>query len=327
MTSIRLPARLGDYLGGRWGGPAPDCRPSALLAGAGRSGTTWLGDLLNATGAYRVLFEPLHPDHGIPLGKRLTNGQYLRPDFADTALARDLRRMLAGQTRNAWTDQFNTPAGEAASRVLVKEIRVNFALRWIHAQAPEMPIIVIVRHPGAVISSQMRMNWGAFTRIYARLLDQTALFDDHLGALAGPMRDAQREGEFAMRAMLWAAAHTTLFRQFAPGEIAWAFYEDLVRDPVGQTMRLLRAVGLPDDPSTAAAVRSVAGAPSATTRATVASDDPLRQVRKWRDELTDVQRDRLGEILALFGLDALYRVDDDLLPNPAFTARRSCPPP
>lgn len=298
----------------------PDCRDTVLLAGVGRSGTTWMGDLLNAMHTYRVMFEPLHPDEGIDLSQRLTNWQYLRPNADNPALTRELRQMLTGRDHNAWTDKFNTPVTAHAKHILVKEIRMNFSLRWIHAQVPEMPIIYIVRHPGAVISSQMRMKWGTFANLYQRMLTQTTLFDDHLSAFEKPMRDAQ--GEFEMRAMMWCAAIYVLTRQFQQGEIAWVFYEDVVRDPIRECARLFHYIHHPYDSTVAQAVAKVANVPSATTNIPAeGSQDWVKQTNKWRESFSEAELGRLGEILALFGLDTLYLTTGDLQPNPSFTGR------
>lgn len=300
----------------------PDCRDSVLLAGVGRSGTTWMGDLLNATNTYRVMFEPLHPDEGIDLGKRMTNWQYVRPENDNPTLARELRQMLSGRLHNAWTDKLNSEANARAKQILVKEIRLNFSLRWIHAQVPEMPIIYIVRHPGAVISSQIRMswNWGLFANLYQKLLAQTDLFEDHLSAFEGPMRAAQ--SEFEMRAMMWCATLYTLTRQFQPGEIAWVFYEDVVRNPVGESERLFRYMRHPFNAEVADALAKVANIPSATTEVPMEQRHAwVKKTNKWRESFSDAELDRLGEILALFGLDKLYSTTGDLQPDPAFTQR------
>jgi hypothetical protein len=279
-----------------------------------------MGDLLNAANTYRVMFEPLHPDEGIDLGKRLTNWQYLRPDHDNPALIRELRQVLTGRQRNAWTDKFNSAANIRAKQILVKEIRMNFSLRWIYAQVPEMPIIYIVRHPGAVISSQMRMKWGTFANLYQKMLTQNDLFEDHLSAFEGQMRGAH--GEFEMRAMMWCAAIYTLTRQFQPGEIAWVFYEDVVRNPIGETERLFRYLRHPFDSVVADAIAKVANVPSATTKSPVKqSQDWVKQTHKWRESFNDSELDRLGEILALFSLDSLYTTTSDLQPDPAFTRR------
>src|SRR5439155_18259088 len=81
------------------GGP----RRTVLVAGSGRSGTTWLGELLTRGSATRYVFEPLHPRLGPFPGEFPRT--YARPGSAfddEEAWA----RILSGRVRHPWVDQY-----------------------------------------------------------------------------------------------------------------------------------------------------------------------------------------------------------------------------
>lgn len=281
-------------------GQPPDdqtLRETVLVTGIGRSGTTWLGDVLNYDRRYRVLFEPLHPEHGIPLRERLPNGTYLPPDYSDPTLRDAVIAMLSGQVSTPWTDQYNTT--HDTNRVLVKAIRLNLPLAWLRAQFPALPIIYIMRHPGAVVSSQIRMGWG-YQRTLRLMLTQPALIEAHLHPfveLASRTLD-----EFEQRVLLWCMVNYVVLRQLQPGQAQVVCYEDLVLEPETRFKALFDYLGQPYEE---AAVLALNEKPSATTW----SDTPeanIRRLDRWQDNLTTLQIDTMLDLLALFGLDRLY---------------------
>jgi len=47
-----------------------------FVAGTGRSGTTWLAQLLNANDQFRLIVEPFHPEFGVRVTRNLP--RYIR---------------------------------------------------------------------------------------------------------------------------------------------------------------------------------------------------------------------------------------------------------
>jgi len=120
------------------GGGPEDC---ILLAGSGRSGTTWVGDVLNYENEYRTLFEPFWK-RKVPLVAHFRARQYLAPGCTDPAYLEPARRILSGRIRNAFVDSLNTKW--IARKRLVKDIRVNLMLGWFHARFPATPIVLLL---------------------------------------------------------------------------------------------------------------------------------------------------------------------------------------
>ena len=69
----------------------------------------------------------------------------------------DAKRILSGGIRNIWVDGANRKV--IARKRLVKEIRVNLMLRWIHNNFPDIPVVFLMRNPCAVANSWLTLGW------------------------------------------------------------------------------------------------------------------------------------------------------------------------
>lgn len=134
-----------------------DFRQTVLVAGSGRSGTTWVQEIINHRGSYRVVFEPFHPKK-IGALSQWKERQYLRPENDSARFLGPAGDILSGRIRNEWVDQHNRRL--IAGKRIVKDIRTNLSLRWIKEHFPEVPIVLVLRHPCAVASSQLKGGMG-----------------------------------------------------------------------------------------------------------------------------------------------------------------------
>ena len=129
---------------------------TVFLAGTGRSGTTWLEDLINFDGSYRVMFEPFHTRRTDVL-REWNYRQYLRPTNLDEKFVHPATQILSGKVRSKWIDQFR--CRPIVTRRLIKDIRANLILKWIKHNFPEIRIVLLLRHPCAVASSKLQQDW------------------------------------------------------------------------------------------------------------------------------------------------------------------------
>jgi len=271
-----------------------DPRQTVFLAGTGRSGTTWVEDILNAQRSYRVLFEPFHAKR-VPELREWSYRQYLRPGERAEKYLGPARRILRGQLRNAWVDQFNER--HFVRRRLIKDIRANLLLRWIRENFPEIPIVLLMRHPCAVASSKLLEKWDTHL---SDLLDQSELVEDHLQPFATAMRGAR--DDFERHVFLWCVENYVPLRQFARGEIHVCFYEHFCADLEAEGKALYAYLGREFDPG----LLDLARRPSAMARprsAVCTNEDPIDA---WRQRITPARIRRAVEILELFGLDRIY---------------------
>ncbi len=261
---------------------------SVFLAGSGRSGTTWLSEVINYGEGYRYVFEPFNPGRVGAL-EHFRSKQYLRPYDDREAFLEPARLVLTGALRDPWTDRFNRTF--VARRRLIKDIRANLLLGWMRANFPGMPIVLLLRHPCAVVASRLALGWRDNLN---ETMEQEELVEDFLLPMEAEIRAAR--GDFERHLFLWCIDNHVPLQQFGRGEIHLAFYENLLESPDEELHNLFDFLGedLEDR------VYRKLARPSPLSRKGVPSVDA------WRDRVSARQLERTGEILALFGLDRVY---------------------
>ena len=275
-------------LGGPAGLAKGDHTDTVFLAGSGRSGTTWLSDLINHDSGYRQIFEPFHPQKVADF-RGFGSKQYLRPGDRREEFLEPARRALTGGLRSGWTDRGGAPG---ARRRLVKDIRANLLLGWLAENFPGMPIVLLMRHPCAVVSSRLALGW-------RDNLDETIaqgdLVEDHLLPVEGRIRSAR--DPFERHLFLWCIDNHVPLRQFTPGGIHFCFYENLLLDPEPELRRLFAFLGRDFDDG----VLDKLERPSFTSRR-----GSRPSADGWQSRVGGEQVARAGEVLGLFGLDRVY---------------------
>jgi hypothetical protein len=275
-----------------------DHRSSVFLAGTGRSGTTWLSDVVNHGGGYRYVFEPFHPGK-VDAFAHFRPRQYLRPDDRREEFVGPARRVLTGKLRDPWIDRFHR--GFLPRRRLIKDIRANLLLGWISANFPGMPMILLLRHPCAVVASRLALGWK--DNLF-ETMEQEDLVEDFLSPMETRIRAAR--DDFERHLFLWCIDNYVPLRQFSPGSVHLCFYETLLLDPEPVLRRLFAFLGRDFDDG----VLRKLGRPSFTSRR-----GSRPSVDGWRSRVGGEQVTRAGEVLGLFGLDRVYGPGP--LPDPA----------
>lgn len=264
---------------------------TVFLAGSGRSGTTWLSDLINHRGEYRLIFEPFYPQR-VGLCGSFNLRQYLRANDDRVEFLAPAREILSGRIRSLWTDR--SRGLRVFHRRLVKDIRANLFLYWMHAHFPEMPIILLLRHPCAVAESRLALGW---RDNLDEILTQKELLEDFLEPFEAEIRNARTP--FERHVFLWCIENYVPLMQFGPGEVHVSFYENLRLRPEEELRRLFAFLGEEFDTE----ILRKADHPSALSRGIVPP------VGAWRRSLGGGQVRRAMEILDPFGLGGMYGED------------------
>lgn len=280
-----------------------DYRKSVFLSGTGRGGTTWVSAVMNYDNRYRDMFEPFH-SHFVRDSRRFIYPLYLRPNNKNSNYIRAAKRILTGQVQHWWVDQYNRRL--IVNRRLIKEVRANLWLKWLKINFPELPVILLFRHPCAVADSRMILEWP--TRLQ-QFFTQTELMEDHLQNFREVMTSAKTP--FERHILVWCIQYYVPLRQFAPDEIHLAFYENFLAEPEEEVGRLFGFLGQKFDDR----IGKVLGRPSKTTR----SDSDVRAgiksslIDSWRKRISKADVQRAVEILTMFGLHTIY--GEDSLPS------------
>jgi hypothetical protein len=285
---------------------------TTFVGGMGRSGTTWVGNLINHDRSYRTLFEPFLAAK-VPAARGFQYIQYInrrdpRPDLAIGA-----ERILSGKVRGLWVDQENR--GLVFRRRLIKEVRCNLMLGWLKQRRPDMPVVLVVRNPMAVAGSWLHLGWGAEMMgdgtDFDCIVSQADLLRD-FPLIAEVLGEMDREDPLERIIFQWCVFHLVPFAELGARERLVVAYENLLLNPQAEVERLFRYLGARCDWNEVAAAMST---PSATNfRKRDIAQAQRQLLAGWRSDLSADQVKRARRVLSMFGMDRLY--DDEGVPDP-----------
>jgi hypothetical protein len=276
--------------------PNPDVRRSILVVGTARSGTTWLSDLIASQIPSRILFEPFNPDF-VSDYSRFPYFKLIRPGTENPEFYAFAQKVFTGEIRNRWIDSQNERI--ISKFRLVKEIRVNLALKWLHDNFPEVPILFIMRHPCAVVLSRMELGW-ATDRDIEPFLSQPQLVEDYLGPYLDLIRSAGNSEE--KHAVIWSVSNLVPLKQFRSDELKVVYYENLCTQPEGELPGIFETIGY----EFWSPLVDMLNQPSQTTRAGSALVAGADKIGNWKQKLSRSQIDNILRIVHGFGLSHLY---------------------
>lgn len=286
-----------------------DSSKSIFVCGAGRSGTTWLVEVLNSSNELRMLYEPFNCDR-VRRCKHFQSRQYLRPDVSDRAYLEPAREIFTGTIRDPWIDQFNRCKN--ASARLIKDVRSTLMLKWIRNNFPHMPIVFIIRHPCAVALSRVDYGWP--TDLRERVFSpQKQLMEDHIGDRLAQISWAN--SPFQRQVADWCVETFVPLEQLADSDAYVVFYERLMADPAGELRKLFDFLGRRFDES--ALERLDRQSASSKVRRGNLGVERARQrgLNGWRRHVSTADLEAAIEIMRVFGLDGIY--GDDSQPDSA----------
>jgi hypothetical protein len=283
-------------------------RDVVWLIGDGRSGTTWVSSLINHAGHYREMFEPFHPALVRPM-RQFAMHEYMRPGGTNPRLLAAAERVFTGRLLHHRVDKYNRALRYRG--LLVKDIFANLFACWALRHFPSVKIVLLLRNPFAVAWSKLVKKKWAWSTDPEQLLEQRALYEDHLQPFEDLIRETSRDGDPVLQAVLvWAIINSIPLRQFRPGELEILFYEEVLERPEETISGLLGHIHAPERGQPPVSIpRRLINRPSrvAGRGSTLRTGRP--PVAAWKHELTTRQIDAGHAILERFGLAALYRED------------------
>ncbi len=281
--------------------------PQVFVAGMARSGTTWVADLINHDGRYRVLFEPFFPKR-VREATDFAYLQYVPPGSDHAALSAAAKTILSGSLRNPWVDRDNQR--RFYFRRLINDIRCNLMLKWLSDSAPRMRVVLVVRSPFSVANSWLRLGWGAVPGSERTdidmLLAQPALCTA-FPSLKETYARIDRDDPFQRLILEWAILHHVPFQQFPRGKLYVLHYESLLLDFEAEIARLFTFLDAPP-PNAMVHSRDYHGhSPSRTNwLKRDFSGDKHALISEWKTAFSQEQLTKANEILAAFSLDSTY---------------------
>jgi hypothetical protein len=241
--------------------PAPT--GGLLVTGLPRTGTSWVGKMLEASGEVVYVNEPMNPQHppghspGV-LDARVTHRfQYIsdeddapwRRAFEHTLALKYQFRAEVRRNRSAYDLARMAKYGTAFTagrlrgrRAMLDDPFAIFSTGWL-SQNMGCESVVLVRDPVSFVGSWRALDWSIH---FHELLEQPALVRDHLGPYVDRMRSLVGSPDWLARTcLLWEATYDVVDRAFRdlPG-VHLVRYESLVQDPMGGFADLYRRLGL-----------------------------------------------------------------------------------
>jgi hypothetical protein len=242
------------------------------------------------------MFEPFHPDR-VDAYRGYNRFLYMRPGELDERLQAYCTSLITGRIRNLWIDRTVDVLRPEAR--IVKEVRGNLLLKWIASRFPRLPLILLLRHPCAVVLSRLELGWATDEDIQPMLAQETLVEDfleDKLDLIRGARFDEEKH------AIIWAIHNAVPLTQFSDGGLRVIKYEDFIADTSACLGRLLGAVGW-DFEETASAKFA---RPSRTSSLITALEGAEPANRRWEKNLSTTQVDRILRVVEAFGLSHLY---------------------
>jgi len=304
-----------------------------LIAGSGRSGTTWVQDALAQANGLRPVFEPLHPNVSA-IGNRFAH-RALAPEDDQPELAQFLRDVCDGREIHLWTkyrrqrhwlfppfEEFRS-FGDAShvyrrwrkflsemprlafaarrTQPLIKCIRANLMLGWL-SRSLGCRTVLIVRHPAAVIESELRSDWKPDFAL-ERFKGDVRLHEITNGRYR-PLLDRPLERVEGLAAR-WVVENQWVIERANANGITVVFYEALKSSPESEWNSIRHALGLDNAPPEEVFSRpSQQSAPKQSAATSSVSEPP-----GWMVALTREQLARIQAVLDFVSFN-LYSVDE-----------------
>jgi len=285
------------------GGPGD----TVLLAGMGRSGTTWVGDIINCGNNYRVLFEPFLPSQ-VQEAADFEYIQYLPPEYSNESLSTKALAILNGKVHNEWVDRDTKKL--FYRRRIVKDIRCNLMLGWLKRISKTPPVVLVIRHPLQVASSWRRLAWGeevSGKRSDLEIILSQDLLLDHFPVIAETYKTIDPH-DFVERVVFqWCVFHLVPFCQLKKDEAYVLFYENLLIDPGRETEGLFQYLNMTVNRD--ALKKTMRESSSTNFVGRDFEKDSSQLLSSWKNDFTAHQIQRTHEILRSFDLDDIYGKD------------------
>lgn len=274
------------------------------LFGDGRSGTTFVADLIKYNRCYRELFEPFHPKF-VKAMQGLQLHQYMKPGMENQQLTKSAADIFSGFFVDQFVDSSSTRL--AYRNLIIKDIFVNLLARWALDRFENHNIkpVLLIRNPYAVaLSKYKKCDWEWMTDP-RDFLKQEKLVEDYLYPFVDEIK-AIGDDYIVRQIMIWAIIHYVPFKQFRDNELHVLFYENLLSNPEEELESLLFYLDIPVSEKHIKSIIDIMSRPSRVSgpdSSILRGDSP---VESWRAEVTESQIINGEKVLKTFGLDHIY---------------------
>ena len=284
-----------------------ELQDAIIVAGSPRSGTTWLAEVLSSTYEYAMIFEPLHP---VRFPEAARSGFYARTYLpaGKTWITGEkyLEKVFTGGVSSArFEGMENFKNAILSHKLIVKFVRVNRLLPWLSEKFNVRQIILLVRHPCAVVASQLQSGHYGYNDIFSghdicpekeKIIHEAEKIDCIDGNIIKKIERIETPEEAL--ATIWCLDNYVPLT--SPQKSRWILvpYEKLMMDKTTSIKNIADMCGI---------VCSKKHMEYIAKPSRVASNDlkavNIQQLSKWKNHLSNDQITRILNIVSAFGLD------------------------
>ncbi len=269
-------------------------RKNVLVFGTGRSGTTWLAEII-AAGGFKLVFEPLHPVE-VPEAKGFPFPNYLLPG-EETPWRPLLEKVVAGAVVNDWTVRANP----AAERAVVKLIRANLMMEWMLDRFDFHPVYII-RNPLSVAGSMKEQGWDVGVRYVQHVMERIRAKDGSFEGLEELFDHAITAVE--SYAIMWGFQNSIPIRRGLPGRVSFIRFEELAKSPEEGIWPIARRIGLEMTPAVQHQLHKLS-----FQRGKQSWEKGYDPTTAWKRSLTPREVEDVVRIVRWFGLEEYMVLD------------------
>ncbi|HEY2827982.1 MAG TPA: sulfotransferase [Pirellulales bacterium] len=265
------------------------------LSSSPRSGSTLLAQVLTAIPGTCILFEP-EDFRYVPEAKaaHFSRRTYAHAEKNWPEGEAFLRRVFSGRVIDKWTGGQMSILDLLAKRMIVKFVRAHPLLPWICRNFNIPAPIFLIRHPCAVVASQLNYGWTESDRP-----DRPAYIEHHPLFKCALAKMKSPEEHLAAG---WALDQLPALMQPRPHPWFIVTYEELLLRPEPTLAKIAQKWNVEINMDRA---MSRLQQPSSTV-----SKSGIRGIHGWKKDLTDRQVSQILGVTEKFGL-GFYSGDDE----------------
>jgi hypothetical protein len=202
-----------------------------ILAGSGRSGSTWLQNVITCEPRWRIMFEPFWYE-GNRMLSNWSGRQYITEENGEKYFDQ-VEMIINGKVRNSWIDQDNR--SPFPKKRFIKDIRINLFLKWLKGEFSHVKLIFLLRNPYAVASSRMNLGWDVSIDVFT---SQKLLVNDHLKLHLEFINTVS--DRYCLHFLMWVIENYVALRTLESRDCLVVYYENLKNEPLVEVDRIFK---------------------------------------------------------------------------------------
>jgi len=310
-----------------------DIKDTIVITGSPRSGTTLLMDILGVIPGYTGLFEPLNPIY-FPEATKVgfKSRTYLPPKKDWLEGENYLRKIFTGDLMydSSWLQKgdyskqnFNNILSSYISQLkpeklmhqllgknlIVKFVRLNRMLPWVTERFQLRSIILIIRHPCAVVASRFKPGQKLPSELQQNvkpfptpkeILNEASQIEGIEQSLLNKLKVINTREEIITAS--WCLDNYVPLSFPKPYPWRVMIYEKLIKDGEKEIIRIFNEIGEKNVPRSAFHHLKLPSNVTQKIDQKIVANIEV-QLSKWKESLTEKQIERILSIVSAFGLD------------------------